>query len=75
VGRCGCAGVGVGDGGGSVGCVLRGLFWLDATTIKPQIKSKTAEILFMSDEALHEPLNRGRERWGNQCRCGDSTHS
>jgi len=63
--RCG---VGVGDGLGVVGCVLRGRFWLDATAIKPQIKNKTAQILLMSYEALREPCNRGRERWGKQCR-------
>jgi hypothetical protein len=51
-----------------VGCVLRGRFWLDATAIKPQIKNKTAQILLMSYEALREPCNRGRERWGKQCR-------
>lgn len=28
----------------------------------------------MSHETLLEPLYRERERWGKQCRYGDSTH-
>lgn len=28
----------------------------------------------MSHETLLEPLYRERERWGKQCRNGDSTH-
>jgi len=53
-GLCG-GGVGVGDGLGVAGCVLRGRFWLKATAIKPQTNTKTTMILLMSYKALREP--------------------